>query len=320
MQFYFAPMEGITGYIYRNIHKKLFPGMDKYFTPFVVANQTYHFKTKEKKDVAPENNRDIHIVPQIMSNKAEEFIWAAEEMKKLGYQEVNLNLGCPAATVVSKKKGSGFLAYPEELDAFLDTIFQKLEGSGLNISVKTRIGRDHEAEAERLISIYNQYPLSELIVHPRVQKDFYKKEIHLDIFEQIATNSKHSICYNGDLFTVEDYKRFTARFPQIKAVMLGRGLLANPALVRHVQKQEPITCEDLRTYHDTVYRAYCAIPIGEVNTLYRMKELWAYMGQMFPEGERFLKKVRKAKHGAEYEVAVAQLFASCEMTGSYKGF
>lgn len=320
MQFYFAPMEGITGYIYRNIHKELFPGMDKYFTPFVVANQTYHFKTKEKKDVAPENNQNVHIVPQIMSNKAEEFIWAAEEMKKLGYQEVNLNLGCPAATVVSKKKGSGFLAYPEELDAFLDTIFQKLEGSGLNISVKTRIGRDHEAEAERLIAIYNQYPLSELIVHPRVQKDFYKKEIHMDIFEQIVANSKHSICYNGDLFTVEDYEHFTARFPQIKAVMMGRGLLANPALVRHVQKKEPITREELHMYHDTVYRAYCATTIGEVNTLYRMKELWAYMGQMFPESERLLKKVRKAKHGVEYEVAVEQLFANCEVTGSYKGF
>lgn len=319
MQFYFAPMEGITGYIYRNVHRELFPGIDKYFTPFVVANQTYAFKTKEKKDVAPENNRNLYAVPQIMSNKAEEFLWAAGEMKKLGYEEINLNLGCPAATVVSKKKGSGFLAYPDELNAFLDVIFNGLEGTGMKLSIKTRIGRDHTEEAARLMEIYNQYPLHELIVHPRVQKDFYKNDPHMDVFEMVVRVSKHPICYNGNLFTLEDYEQFTARFPQIQAVMLGRGLIANPGLVRHIKEQRPITREELQKYHDTIYRAYNSTTLGEVNTLYRMKEIWAYMGQMFPEGERPIKKIRKAKHDAEYEIAARNLFTACDVGGAYRG-
>lgn len=126
MKIYAAPMEGITGYTWRNTHHELFPGLDRYYAPFVVANQTLHFKTKEKKDIDPANNKDITLIPQIMANKADEFLWAARELHSLGYDEVNLNLGCPMATVVTKKKGSGFLAYPEELDAFLEKIYSTL--------------------------------------------------------------------------------------------------------------------------------------------------------------------------------------------------
>lgn len=319
MKFYFAPMEGVTGYIYRNVHHTFFPGMDKYFTPFVVANQTYKFKTREKRDVAPDNNQRLYIVPQIMSNKAEEFLWAAGELKKLGYEEINLNLGCPAATVVSKKKGSGFLAYPDELDAFLEAVFTGLEGQGMRVSIKTRLGRERVEEADRLMEIYNRYPLHELIIHPRVQKDFYKNEPHMDAFAKVVQDSRHPVCYNGNLFSREDYEWFTGHFPEIQAVMLGRGLIADPALVRELRGGACLKREELRRFHSAVFTAYRNTDLGEVNTLFKMKELWSYMGQLFGEEERLIRKVRKAGNETDYLNAVQNLFASCEMNGSYRG-
>lgn len=323
MRFYFAPMEGVTGYIYRNAHHAHFPGIDKYFTPFVVANQTYNFKTKEKQDVAPENNQGMYVVPQIMANKADEFVWAVRELGKLGYEEVNLNLGCPAATVVSKKKGSGFLAYPDELDSFLEKVFSELDsaagGHKIKLSVKTRLGRDHVEEAGRLMEIYNRYPLYELIIHPRVQKDFYKNQPHMEAFAEAVRISRHPVCYNGNLFSLKDYEQFTGCFPEIQSVMLGRGLIANPGLVRELQGEKPLNPEELQKFHSTVYDAYRGTPLGEVNTLFKMKELWSYMGQMFMEGERPVRKIRKAKNDSEYVTAVQNLFTSCEMNGIYRG-
>lgn len=319
MKFYFAPMEGVTGYVYRNVHREFFPGIDKYFTPFVVANKTYKFKTKEKQDVAPEHNQRLYAVPQIMANKADEFLWAAKELKMLGYDEINLNLGCPAATVVTKKKGSGFLAYPEELDCFLDAVFSGMEGQGMKLSVKTRLGKESVDEAERLMEIYNQYPLHELIIHPRVQKDFYKQKPRMEAFEKTAGMSCHSVCYNGNLFSCEDYEQFVKGFPQISVVMIGRGLLANPALVREMQGGCAISREELQKFHDAVYHAYEKTDLGAVNTLFKMKELWAYMGQMFSDGERYVRRIRKAKNCLEYETAVRNLFACYEPDGSYRG-
>lgn len=324
MKFYFAPMEGITGYIYRNVHHSLFPGIDKYFMPFAVANQTYTFKNKEKKDMAVENNRELYAVPQLLANKSEEFIWAAKEIQSLGYQEINLNLGCPAATVVSKKKGSGFLAYPDELDAFLDRVFEGLEWSGLSLSIKTRLGKDHVDDAGRLVEIYNRYPLSELIVHPRSQKDLYKGVPHMDVFADVVRECRHVISFNGNIFSKKDYEAFIQAFPpekypQIRSVMLGRGLIANPALAREICEDQPLTHAEMDRYQQALYRAYRSTPLGENNTLHRMKELWYYMGDIFPEGERAVRKIRKAKSDEEYENAVRNLFAGYEIGGAFKG-
>lgn len=106
----FAPMEGITGYVYRSAHHALFPHVDRYFTPFLQPNQNHRFASRERNDVLPEHNKGITLIPQILTNRAEDFIWMAGELEALGYDEVNLNLGCPSGTVVTKYKGAGFLA------------------------------------------------------------------------------------------------------------------------------------------------------------------------------------------------------------------
>lgn len=228
MKFYVAPLEGITGYIYRNALEKYFPGADRYFTPFIVPDQKHPLRKKELRDILPGNNHVKDLVPQIMTNDADRFHEIVQVLQSYGYQEVNLNLGCPSGTVTARKKGAGFLAYPEELDRFLDQIFSENE---VRISLKTRIGMKDPEEGFRLLEIYNQYPLSELIIHPRTREEFYKGEPHLDLYAQLAAVSHAPVCYNGNLLTARDYEAFHAAYPQTERVMLGRGVIRAPGLI-----------------------------------------------------------------------------------------
>ena len=173
-RYYLAPLEGITTYIFRNAYHRYFYPMDKYFTPFLVPHSKKGFSAKEKREILPENNEGLYLVPQIMSNHADECLKTIEKLRVYGYKEVNLNMGCPSKTVVSKGRGAGFLAFPEELDYFLDEVFERISNTDVKLSIKTRLGRDEPEEFFRILEIYNQYPLEELIIHPRVQKDFYK--------------------------------------------------------------------------------------------------------------------------------------------------
>ncbi len=218
MKYYLAPMEGITGYIYRNSYEKFFHNIDKYFTPFIIPNKSTNLKTKELRDILLENNKGMNIVPQILTNDSEGFIITARKLQQLGYNEINLNLGCPSGTVVSKNRGSGFLAKREELDIFLDEIFKI---NDMKISIKTRIGKDSPKEFYELIKIYNKYPIEELIIHPRTQKDFYGNKPNLEVFKDALSLSINPICYNGDIFTNSDYNRLIKAFPEIKTVMIG---------------------------------------------------------------------------------------------------
>ena len=196
MKIYLAPLEGITGWIFRSAVHECFGGFDKYFVPFIKPNQMGHFSAREKKDILPDHNRGMYTVPQILTNRAEDFLRTAKKLEEYGYSEVNLNLGCPSKTVVTKGRGSGFLAYPEQLERFLDEIFDKCE---IRISVKTRLGMDDPREFERLLEIYNRYPMEELIIHPRVQKEFYKSTPDLGAFAAAADSSRSPVCYNGDI-------------------------------------------------------------------------------------------------------------------------
>lgn len=204
MQVYFAPLESITGYVFRNVYEAYYGGIDRYFTPFITATDSRRLRNKEMRDILPDNNSVGCLIPQIMSNRAEEFLRVADQMAELGYDTVNLNLGCPARTVVSKGKGSGFLARTVALDRFLREIYEKCP---LKISIKTRLGVDDPEEFLEIIDIYNQYPVEELIIHPRVQKDYYKNTPNLDMFAEAVKRCRMPLCYNGDICSVEDYER-----------------------------------------------------------------------------------------------------------------
>ena len=332
MKYYFAPLEGITGYIYRNALEKYFPGTDRYFTPFIAPDQTKILRTKETRDVAPENNQVQELIPQILTCNAEHFIMTAEALKELGYQEINLNLGCPSGTVVARGRGSGFLAYPDELDRFLEQIF---DGTDVKISIKTRIGKDHTEDAFRLMEIYAKYPLSELIIHPRTQKEFYRGLPHQELFGELSEHFWHCaaeaekqiscgntedkntrkipVCYNGNIMTEADYRKLIETFPQISAVMLGRGIIANPGLIRQLKTGIATDKKTLKAFHDEVMQGYLGYLREEKNTLFRMKEMWVYMIHLFADHEKHLKKIRKSQSLAEYGCVVQSLFAEREL-------
>ena len=322
---YLAPMEGITGYVFRNAHYQYYGKVSRYFTPFIAPNRSKKLTSREMNDILPEHNQGIKLIPQILTNRAEDFLWAAGKVRELGYDEVNLNLGCPSGTVVSKYRGAGFLAVPEELDRFLETVSRELEGMGMRFSVKTRIGKSSPEEFGELLRIFNQYPLARLIIHPRVQTDFYRGQPDWEVFSEAVGHSRNPVCYNGDIFSVKDFCSFEERFPQVKAIMLGRGLLQNPALAEDIclkvwqeaktKRQEPEERRlhknewvRLRHFHDAVLDGYKESICGDRNVLFKMKELWTYLGMEFAGQERLLKRIKKAGRMEEYTEAVDRVF------------
>lgn len=315
MKYYLAPMEGITGHIYRNALEKYFPGTDRYFTPFIAPDQNKVLRTKELRDVIPENNHVGELIPQILTNNPEHFKATVQTLRELGYQEVNLNLGCPSGTVAAKRRGSGLLAYPEEVDRLLYRIFE--ENQDVRISVKTRVGRDDDEDADYLMEIYRKYPLSELIIHPRTQKDFYRGQPRMELFGRLLGDFDKkdgiSVCYNGNLLTEENCRQFMEQFPQVEAVMLGRGVISNPGLIHALKTGEKTDRESLRGFHDEVLEGYRRVFGNDGNALHRMKEMWIYMGHLFADHEKYLKKIRKAKSLAEYEGVVDALFRDREL-------
>lgn len=316
MKFYLAPMEGLTGYVYRNVYHRLFPAMDKYFTPFISPSQKRGMRTREKKDIAPENNLGMCTVPQLMTNQPEPFLQVARLLHSQGYQEINLNLGCPSPTVVTKGKGAGFLEDPRKLDRFFKEVFQRMEAEeelrGIKLSVKSRLGISFSDEFPDILKVFNAYPLSEIILHPRVQEDFYKNTPDLKAFAYALEKSEHPLCYNGNIFSKKDYLSFIQEFPDTPAVMLGRGILANPALLMDINHKEGLTLSMLKDYHDQLYKGYRQEMSGERDVLFKMKELWFYMGALFPDANKQLKKIKKANHSHEYEAAVLTIFSQYE--------
>lgn len=300
--YYLAPLEGITTWVYRRAQAQVYGPVDKYFIPFIEPHQKRDFKTRELQEILPEHNEGIYAVPQILTNSAEGFVRLARALQEYGYSEINLNLGCPSKTVVSRNKGAGFLALPEELDAFLEEIFMALDGK-LRISIKTRIGKNDPEEFARLLSIYNKYPLEELIIHPRVQTDYYQNQPRMEIFRKAWRESKNPVCYNGDLFTEERIGEWKAQFPEADRVMIGRGMIVDPGLVSGQN-----TKTQFRDFHDRVLQGYLEWNMGDVNVLYKMKELWFYQIHLFRDAEKYGKEIKKVQRLPEYHRIVDELF------------
>lgn len=308
MKYDLAPMEGITTYIYRSTFEKYYGGISRYYTPFLAS---MHLSSREKNEVLPEHNEGMTLIPQILSNRADEFLEITKALRTYGYDTVNLNLGCPSGTVVSKHRGSGFLAVPEELDAFLAEIFDKCP---LKISVKTRIGISDESEWEDILKVYEKYPIAELIIHTRLQKDFYKLPTRPHTFAA-ARRLGIPLCYNGDITSPETQQAALTVDPRIDRFMLGRGIIADPELVETLSSQSPARDKDrLQSFLTDICDRYLAeMSGGERNTLYKLKEIWVYLGSLFVDAEKYVKKIKKANRLTEYEAAMRSLFDNCEM-------
>ncbi len=311
MQIYFAPLEGITGYVFRNAYAKYYGGIDKYFTPFISPHTKKLMDTREKRDILPENNKGLTIVPQVLTNKAEDLIDLAKQLHDdYGYEEINLNLGCPSKTVTTKGKGSGFLEYPDQMEEFFDRYFK---ASDVKLSIKTRIGYYEVEEAKRLLNMYERFPFEEVIIHPRLGCQMYKGTPYYEVFEEYLGRTKHSLCYNGDINGLEDLQRLDSKWLKCDKFMLGRGLIARPGMLQMSANGEytatlsPGEWIRFKGFHDELVEGYYAYMCEDRNTLFKMKELWTWWSVMFPGKEKTLKKIKKATNLQEYRNLVYSL-------------
>ena len=306
MNIYFAPLEGITGHIFRNAYNEIYGHIDKYFAPFISPSEKCPITPRERKEVTPENNQGFYLVPQILTCRSEHFIEGARELQAMGYKEINLNLGCPSGTVCAKGKGAGFLPETLALQKFLDDIYSYAESDGVKISIKTRLGYFNPDEFYDLLDIFNKYPVSELIVHPRIKSDFYKGEPRKEYYAYALEHSKCPLVYNGNIFSAKDYEEYSGSFgTSLDPVMLGRGLISDPSLA---DKLKGFTAETdfakFKRLHDTIYHEYQKVMSPDINVLYKMRELWSYWQTLFDGKERDIKRLLKAKKYAEYEDVV----------------
>ena len=303
---YAAPLEGVTFAVWRQAHRAVFGGADRYYAPFFSPGNNMRFQTKELRELS---GGEPDLVPQVLTNRSDWFLWAANELRAMGYREVNFNLGCPSGTVVAKHKGSGALRDLGELDALLNEIFSGLP-AGMQLSVKTRIGLNSPEEWPMLLEVFGRYPISELTVHPRVQREFYNGSAHRDVFLKTLEQTALPLVYNGDVTAPED-----PAFSWGCGVMVGRGLVGDPALLRRVRGGAPADREELVRFHGLLLEGYAAYMPGEQPLLHRMKEFWRYFAASFGDADRPLKALQKAKTLPDYRSAADSILCTCPLRG-----
>ncbi|MCI7019060.1 MAG: tRNA-dihydrouridine synthase family protein [Clostridiales bacterium] len=305
MNYYFAPMEGLTDSIYRLQHHRFFGGVNRYYMPFFSPTIHRTLTSKETRELPRADSVPFTVVPQVMTKCAEDFLWAAEVVRDLGYNEINLNIGCPSGTVVAKGKGSGMLRDLEELTKFFDSIFAV---SSLPVTVKTRIGLESPEEFPAVLELYNRYPIKELTIHPRVRKQFYEGQVHLEWFTYAMQHSAIPLCFNGDIRTLSDVSVLQEEYPGLNAVMIGRGLIADPGML--VGGTDIGTLE---SFLNALMDDYAVEFASCRNALFRMKENWAYLHDRFTGSDKLWKKMRKTTDAAEFRRLSAELLHTCPM-------
>ena len=300
MLYYFAPMEGLTDSIYRRLHHKYFPGVNRYYMPFISPTIHRQLTHKEDRELPLADSVGFAAVPQVLTKVSDDFLWAAEVCRDRGYDEVNLNIGCPSGTVVSKGKGSGMLRDPAVLDRFLDEIFS---ASPLPVSVKTRLGLEKSEEFPAILEVLNRYPIQELTIHPRVRKQFYTGGVDMEMFDYAVANSRNPLCYNGDILTLAQVQKLQEKYPSIRSVMIGRGLIADPGMLSGGTDKAA-----LEGFMNELMAVYEVEFGGSRNAIFRLKENWGFLHDRFEGSEKLWKRLRKTTDAAEFKSISAEIF------------
>lgn len=300
MTYSFAPLEGLTDSIYRRLHHTFFPGVDVYYTPFFSPTIHRALTAREERELPLADSVDFAVIPQLLTKNAQDFLWMAQVCKDRGYTQVNLNLGCPSGTVVSKGKGSGMLADLNGLKAFLDAVY---ESTPLPVSIKTRVGLRSPEAFPDLMTVFNEYPVAELIVHPRIRQDFYDNGIRWDTFRYALEVSKNPVCFNGNLCSLSQIAAFREAYPQVSSVMLGRGLIGDPGML-----SGGTDTVRLAAFYDALLEEYLAAFGGSRNAMFRLKENWRYLLCRFENSEKLGKRLRKTTDLQECKAITAQIF------------
>ena len=303
MNYYFAPMEGLTDSIFRRLHHKYFSGVDRYYMPFLSPTIHRTLTHKEDRELPMADTVELAAVPQVLTKVSEDFLWAARVCADRGYDEVNLNIGCPSGTVVSKGKGSGMLRDVNVLDSFLEEIFS---GSPIPVSVKTRLGLENPDEFPAILEVLNRYPIRELTIHPRVRKQFYDGSVHMQMFDWAVENSRNPLCYNGDIQSKQQAEAIAHRYPRVQSVMIGRGLIADPGML--CGGTDMAALEGFLSELLAVYEVEFG---GARNAMFRMKENWGFLHSRFEGSDRLWKQLRKTTDVAEFKAISTQIIHTC---------
>ncbi len=294
---------------YRQAFIRHFEGLDIEMAPFISTVSAERINPKLLKDVLPENNSGLPLIPQLIGNKADDFVQMTKALHDLGYDEVNWNLGCPHKPIRKKRRGSGLLAHPDMVAAVLDKACRE---SPCRISVKVRLGVADKSELMNLIPILNQYPLSEVIIHPRTAEQMYDGTVDLDAFDEACSALERPVCYNGDIHTLSSFKQIQARFPSIDRFMLGRGLLANPFLCEVIKSGQPgipNAINRIAAFHEDLLARYETVLHGDQPVLGKMKEFWTYQSMHISNGHQLFKKLKKAQRLSSYKAIVTEFLA-----------
>lgn len=291
LQYEFAPLEGVTDAVFRRTHRRYYPGLARYYAPFISPTQNHILTPHDRRELSFENNPGVPLVPQLLGKKADDLLWAMRTLADMGYDEVNLNLGCPSGTVTAKGKGAGMLADPDQLDRLLEAVFS---AAPVRVSLKTRLGMKDPAEFLVILRIFDRYPVCRLIIHPRTAAQMYSGTVHWDAVEWARENTSIPLCLNGDLFTTADITRLLGRFPGTQTVMLGRGLVANPGMLAGGGK------ETLISFHDALCAEYPAVFGNENSAMHRMKALWVYIVERYPDSVTWKKRIIKTKRWLDF--------------------
>jgi len=313
MKIILAPLRGITTVHYRQAFTHHFGGIDAAMAPFVSTVNSERINPKLLKDLLPENNPELPLIPQLIGNNAADFVRMSKSLYELGFDEINLNMGCPHKPIRKKKRGSGLLPHPDFMDQFLETICTE---SPCKISVKVRLGISSPQDLFNLIPILNKHPLTEVTIHPRTAEQMYKGSVDIDAFDTAYQKIKHPVCYNGDLNNLPFLTLLKNRFPKLDRFMLGRGLLANPFLAEEIQSNTFIdsttAISRITTFHNELLERYESVLYGDQPVLGKMKEFWTHAALHLSNGRKLFKKIKKTTRISTYRAIIKEQLAESE--------
>jgi tRNA-dihydrouridine synthase len=304
-----APLRGVTDVVFRNCFAACFDGFDRAVAPFITATNTQNMTSRRFRDLHASNRTRLPIVPQLIGNNADHFLCMARHLHAMGFEEINLNLGCPSGTVTRKKRGAGLLPYPDRIASFCEVVFPAMPCA---LSVKCRLGMESAAEISPVLDILNRYPVKELIVHPRTASQQYRGIPHLAAFESVLHQAAMPVCYNGDITSAERFGWLRHKFPSVSCWMIGRGAVQNPFLGEEIKglarhgREHPVA--RIRRFHELLFESRMAVAPNPGPLLGAMKEFWSYLAVSFENGATVLKAIRTSRTTEQYCAVIDSFF------------
>lgn len=303
-----SPLQGFTDFRFRNAFHHYFGGIDTFYAPYIRLQGKMVIKNSYQLDLAPENNSTLTIIPQVITNDPDEFVFVAKYVQSLGYKELNWNLGCPYPMVTKSGMGSGLICQPARIQEVLTKAHNETD---IVVSMKMRMGYENAAEILDTFSVLDQFPLKSIAIHARIGKQLYKGPVDLEAFEKCVTGTRHKLYYNGDITSVAAFKKIEERFPTIDHYLIGRGLIADPFLPNMIKNNTTTYPKDrwdiFMAFHNTIYQNYDAYLSGPTPIRMKMLGFWKYFAETTSQPQKTFKAIKKATTPNKYREAVSQI-------------